>query len=165
MIRLGALLIATVAGLVLILSIWGDGNPRADRRPVPDPQPAGQDAGTAAVIAPEIQAVPAAVVQAESQTPERVQRFPGPMLRPSPEYAGQTPAPAPLAADGPVLYVTGDRVNMRSGPSTGDRVVAALVRGAAVQPVGQQEGEWVNIRDGNGRTGYIAGRFLSETAP
>lgn len=165
MIRLGALLLATLAGLFLILSVWGEGNPRADRRPVPVPQPAARDAGTERTAATEPQPVPPAVVQAESQTPERIQRFPGPALRPSPEHAGETPEPAPMAVDGPVLYVTGDRVNVRAGPSTADRVVAALGRGVAVQALGPQDAEWVNIRDAEGRTGYVAGRFLSASAP
>ena len=163
MIRLGALLLATLAGLFLVLTIWGDGNPRAANRPVPEVQPAAQDAEAQALAAPDPQIAPAAVIRAESQPPEQVQRFPGPALRPSPEHAGETPA-AELP-DGPVLYVTGDRVNMRAGPSTGDRVVASLTRGTAVQPLGPQDAEWVNIRDADGRTGYVAGRFLSATAP
>lgn len=164
MIRLGALMLATLAGLFLVLSVWGDGNLRAERRPLPDPQSAAQEEGTAPPPAiPQPQAAPA-VVRAEAQTPQQVQRFPGPVLQPSPEHAGETPAAAHLP-EGPVLYVTGDRVNMRAGPSTGDRVVTALGRGAAVQPLGPADAEWVNIRDGNGRTGYVAGRFLSANAP
>lgn len=163
MIRLGALMLATLAGLFLVLSIWGEGDLRAERRPAPEPQPAAQEEGAPSLPAPQPQAAPA-VVQAATQTPQQVQRFPGPVLRPSPEHAGETPAAAPLP-DGPVLYVTGDRVNMRAGPSTGDRVVAALGRGAAVRPLGPTDAEWVNIRDAGGRTGYVAGRFLSATAP
>ncbi|WEF25047.1 SH3 domain-containing protein [Paracoccus sp. S3-43] len=165
MIRLGALLLATLAGLFLILSVWGEGNPRADRRPAPVPRPAAQDAGAERPAAPDPQPIPAAVVRAESQTPERIQRFPGPALRPSPEHAGETPDPAPAAAEGPVLYVTADRVNVRAGPSTGDRVVAALGRGAAVRALGPRDAEWINIRDADGRVGYVAGRFLSAAAP
>lgn len=161
MIRLGALIMATLAALFVILFALGDGNLRADRQPAPDermaplspvPEPAAP-----AEITP-------AVVEAESQTPQQVQRFPGPVLRPSPEYAGETPVATPLP-DGLVLYVTGDRVNMRAGPSTGDRVVSSLVRGTAVQPLGPADAEWVNIRDADGRVGYVAGRFLSQTAP
>jgi hypothetical protein len=165
MMRLGALLLATLAGLFLVLWIWGEGDLRANRRPVPDPQPPIQEAEPLpqSLVLPEPEPTPAAVVQVESQTPERIQRFPGPALRPSPEHAGDKPAP--LAADGPVLYVTGDRVNMRTGPSTGDRVVTSLVRGTAVQALGTQDAEWVNIRDAGGRTGYVAGRFLSPDAP
>lgn len=164
MIRLGALMLATLAGLFLVLSVWGEGNLRAERRPAPPPQPAAQEEGaTPPPAVPQPQSAPA-VVQAEAQTPQQVQRFPGPVLQPSPEHAGETPAAAPLP-DGPVLYVTGDRVNMRAGPSTGDRVVTALGRGAAVRPVGPTEADWVNIRDANGRTGYVAGRFLSASAP
>lgn len=163
MIRLGALMLATLAGLFLALSIWGDGNPRAERRPAADPQPAAQDPGTAPAPVPE-QPTPV-VVQAEDQTPQQVQRFPGPALRPSPEYGDRTPAPAPAAGDGPVLYVTGDRVNVRAGPSTGDRVVTSLRRGAAVAALEPTSAEWVNIRDAEGRSGYVASRFLSATAP
>ncbi|WP_374303012.1 SH3 domain-containing protein [Paracoccus sp. (in: a-proteobacteria)] len=166
MIRLVALLLATLAGLFLVLSVWGDGNLRAERRPAP--QPVARDAGTAlpdlSAPPPQEQVAPAAVVQATTQTPQQVQRFPGPALRPSPEHAGASAA-RQAVPDGPVLYVTGDRVNMRAGPSTGDRVVAALGRGTAVQPLGPTDAEWVNLRDGNGRVGYVAGRFLSATAP
>lgn len=163
MIRLGALMLATVAGLFLVLSVWGDGDLRADRRPAPEALPAARDAGAVKPV-PAPQPTPA-VVQATAQTAPRVQRFPGPALQPSPEHAGNDPAPAPLPVGGPVLYVGGDRVNVRAGPSTGDRVVMALTRGTAVQPLGPTDGEWVNIRDGNGRTGYVAGRFLTATAP
>lgn len=173
MIRLGVLILATLAGLFLILSVWGAGNPRAERRPlspVPEaPVPAAAEQATAPAPAPaEGQAAPA-VVQATAQTPQQVQRFPGPPLRPSPEHAGNAPVPAaaPTAAlpTGPVLYVTGDRVNMRAGPSTGDRVVVSLRRGAAVQPLGPDDAGWVNIRDADGRVGFVSGRFLSPEAP
>lgn len=163
MIRLGALILATLAGLFLALSVWGDGNPRADRRPAPEPVPAARDEGAAPLPTVPPPPVTPAVVQAATQTPQQVQRFPGPALRPSPEHAGE--APAPSLPEGPVLYVTGDRVNMRAGPSTGDRVVASLGRGAAVQPLGPTDAEWVNIRNADGRTGYVAGRFLSANAP
>lgn len=168
MVRLGVLVLVTLAGFVLLLSLLGDGNPRAERRPVTAPQPAARDAGLPAPVAAEAApVVPAALVEARSQTPERVQRFPGPPLRPSPEYGSESSPASPALADagGPVAYVTGDRVNMRAGPSTGDRVVASLGRGSPVTPLGPLEGEWVNIRDGQGRIGYIAGRFLSSEAP
>ena len=54
---------------------------------------------------------------------------------------------------------------MRAGPSTGDGVVASLARGTMVRPLGPADAEWVNIRDAEGRAGYVAGRFLSPDAP
>lgn len=166
MIRLGALILATLAGLFLVLSVWGEGDPRAERRAALRQQaaaPAAEPAADPAAAVPQPQIIPA-LVEAQSQTPRQVQRFPGPALRPSPEHAQQRPAAASLP-DGPVLYVTADRVNMRAGPSTGDRVVTSLARGTAVQPLGPTGGEWVNIRDADGRLGYVAGRFLSPEAP
>ena len=164
MIRLVALLLATLAGLFLVLSIWGDGNLRAERRPAPEPQPVVQEEEVPSPVAVQLPVTPA-VVQAATQTPQQVQRFPGPTLRPSPEHAGQAPAAAAPLPDGPVLYVAGDRVNMRAGPSTGDRVVTSLGRGTAVRPLGPTDAEWVNIRDADGNIGYVAGRFLSQVAP
>lgn len=170
MIRLGAFLLATLAGLFITLSYLGQGDLRADRRPATQNQPAARDAGS---ILPRLTAEPEpepaapAVVQVESQTPQQVQRFPGPALSPSPEHAGGTPSapPASFDAGAALAYVVADRVNVRGGPSTSDRVVMALTHGAAVQALGPLDTEWVNIRDQNGREGYVAGRFLSATAP
>lgn len=168
MIRLGALMLATIAGLFLILSIWGDGDLRASRRPAPQPQPAATDAGAGPPPVEPVASAPAVlepVVQAATQTPQQVQRYPGPALRPSPEHGARTPEPAVVAGGGPVMYVTGNRVNVRAGPSTGDRVVTALRRGAAVAALGPADAEWVNIRDADGRVGYVSARFLSSSPP
>lgn len=183
MLRLALFIAVTLTGLYGFMSVFGAGNPRA-HLDAAAPRPAAQDAGTTAAAAPEPrpaatateQAVPdqtrsdqpaEAVVKASAQTPEQVQRFPGPPLRPSPEHAdGTTPASAPPpGASGPILYVTGSRVNFRVGPSTGERVIGALSAGAAVEALGPTSGAWVNIRDGQGRVGYISGQFLSAEAP
>ncbi|MEI4473248.1 SH3 domain-containing protein [Frigidibacter sp. MR17.24] len=70
------------------------------------------------------------------------------------------------AAAGPVGYVTARRVNFREGPSTGDAVVDTLSRGEAVTLVGAPVDGWQRIRlEGSGGEGWMAARFLSETAP
>lgn len=178
---------ATLVAIYAALAVLGSGDPRAARRQAATtaPAPAAQDAGGAGLPAPSAQsrpapaaasdAVPASeavpeVIPAASQTPEQVQRFPGPRLRPSPEHAGEAPAAEATTAPagsggGTVLYVTGNRVNMRAGPSTGEAVVGALNGGAAVEALGPTDGAWVNIRDGEGREGYISGQFLSPQQP
>ncbi|MDP5306805.1 SH3 domain-containing protein [Paracoccus spongiarum] len=182
--RLALFIAVTLAGLYVLASVQGSGNPRADRKPAPAApsavaalQSAAQDAGrallpppapeAAATAAPEAAPIPApAAPQAESAP--AAPRFPGPPLRPSPEHAGAAPAPVappPAGATGPILYVTGSRVNFRAGPSTGDRVIGALDGGAAVEALGPTDGAWVNIRDRDGRIGYISGQFLSADAP
>lgn len=110
---------------------------------------------------------PADLVEAEDQTPEKVQEFPGPELHPSPEYAGETPQPAKAlpTADGEILYVTAQRVNFRAGPSTSDRVIGSLDSGDAVEAIGPTDADWINIRAANGRIGYLSGQFLSGQAP
>lgn len=172
----------TLIGLFALLSVYGSGDLRANRTPAASPaastiQSAAQDAGRAILSPPAADMPgadaatasdePVASIDTVAQTPQQVQRFPGPPLRPSPEHAGATPpaSTAPAGATGPVLYVTGSRVNFRAGPSTGDRVIGALDGGSAVEALGATDGAWVNIRDGNGRIGYISGQFLSADAP
>lgn len=164
----------TLGGLLLVMSLFGEDGPRQAQRdaiaeqqiaeepaPEPEPEPAVTEAEPATDAPAE--AVPAAA----AQTPQRVQDFPGPALRPSPEHAGETEsAIAELApTDGAaIMYVTGSRVNFRAGPSTGDSVIGALNGGSPVEALGEVSG-WVNIRDAQGRTGYMSAQFLSPDRP
>ncbi|MBM3603741.1 MAG: hypothetical protein FJX25_03060 [Alphaproteobacteria bacterium] len=176
MFRLGLLMLGTLLGLFVVLQVYGGDDLRAARRPAPAaPQGAAADAGTPALADRAAPAgslpaqAPAEIIPAASQTPEQVERFPGPPLQPSPEYAGrpaETEALPPAAGDeGPVLYVTGSRVNMRTGPGTSNPVVTSLSSGTTVTAIGPVGGDWVQIRTGGGQTGFIAGQFLSPEAP
>lgn len=159
-----------MVGLPLAMSIYGEGNLRSQREAERPRLNAAADAGTASLMmtaSPATEEPDIPIVEADGQTPEKVQKFPGPPLQPSPEHAGRESEPAQALpnAQGPVFYVTGSRVNFRAGPSTGDRVIGSLGQGAAVEVMGSSDGAWVNIRDGDGRIGYISGQFLSETRP
>lgn len=178
MIRLLVFTVATLAALFVVMSIYGAGSLRKTAPVAETPRPAAQDAGRENFVSAQPESRPAPIaeagdpapelVKASVQTPEKVQKFPGPPLRPSPEHAGratQEPAAPPPGAQGPVLYVTGNSVNFRAGPSTGDRVIGALGRGEAVEALGPTDTSWVNIRDTQGRIGYISGQFLSGDAP
>jgi len=59
------------------------------------------------------------------------------------------------------MKVSGSRVNLRSGPSTGNGVIDSLVRGTVVEQLGDPGNGWVELRDvSTGVTGYMAARFL-----
>lgn len=170
--KLGLLMLVTLVGLFAVLMVYGNDNLRADRRPVPVRQAsAAQDAGAPALPdqpAAPLPAEPAAqIIPAASQTAARVQRFPGPALAPSPEHAGRASEAdkADDAEEGQVLYVTANRVNMRSGPGTGNPVIAGIDRGTPVQALGPAEADWVQIRAPGGQTGFASGQFLSPEAP
>ncbi|WP_232830798.1 SH3 domain-containing protein [Tropicimonas sp. IMCC34011] len=66
------------------------------------------------------------------------------------------------AADAQMLEVSGSRVNVRSGPSTGHGVIDSLVRGTDVELVSEDASGWAKIRMSGGREGYMARRFLDE---
>ena len=61
-------------------------------------------------------------------------------------------------------YVTGTRVNFRSGPSIRDDVLGSLVQGAKVA-TGPKQGGWTRIRLPDGREGWMASRYLGDAAP
>ena len=124
---------------------------------VPEPAPADPTPNPAAANAPVITDV--------AQTPERRQRFPGPALRPSPEHAAEAPPEDLTEAPTNTLFVTGNTVNFRAGPTTTDEVVGSLSRGEVVTAIGPRSGDWVEIRDDNGRTGFVSAKFLSGERP
>lgn len=72
-------------------------------------------------------------------------------------------APSTVAPqDTKAMYeVTGDGVNMRSGPGTSYGVVATLPLGAKAEVIGS-DGNWNNIRLPDGTEGWMSANFLSE---
>lgn len=176
MLRLIVLTALTIAAFLFVLAIYGTGGPQTEIQPPPADQVTAAEKDDSGLV-PDLpdkadptdaeEEPPADLVEVEEQTPEQIQDFPGPDLQPSPEHADDMPDPASALADaeGPVLYVTGSRVNFRAGPSTSDRVVGALDGGSPVEALGPPEGGWVQIRDMDGRTGFMSGRFLSGDAP
>ncbi|MCQ0972191.1 SH3 domain-containing protein [Paracoccus sp. TK19116] len=171
------LILLTLVGLFGAFILWGEPGARdaqraTDAEVAASSEPASPEATEAEEEAVDDSAVSAEtaepIVAAEAQTPEQVQDYPGPPLRPSPEHEGEgEEAVADLAPAnaGAVLYVTGTRVNFRAGPSTNDAVIGALNGGSPVEALGEPSGGWINIRDAQGRTGYMSADFLSAERP
>ncbi|NNE88731.1 MAG: SH3 domain-containing protein [Silicimonas sp.] len=65
----------------------------------------------------------------------------------------------------PMWYVTGNIVNLRAGPGTGNAVVGKLGFGDAAEVIGDENG-WYQIRSADGAiSGWIFGKFLADTRP
>lgn len=74
---------------------------------------------------------------------------------------GTVAAAAPAADTQDILVVTGSRVNLRSGPSTGNAVVSSLSAGTRTVPLGDASNGWQEVRVlDTGVTGFMAARFL-----
>ena len=74
------------------------------------------------------------------------------------ESSAATPDPA---LD--LRFVTGSRVNMRSGPGTNHGVLNTLVEGDEVEALEELDNGWVHLRVvETGQEGYMAGRLLSD---
>ncbi|TYB80076.1 SH3 domain-containing protein [Maritimibacter fusiformis] len=110
--------------------------------PEPDPEPE-----------PEIASDPPPAAEPE------VVAEPEPEPAPDPE---PEPAPEPTET---VLYVTGTKVNVRTGPATVYEVITSLEQGAEVVDLGDAGEGWRLIRLGAGEIGYMSGDFLSPVAP
>ncbi|MGR3662757.1 MAG: SH3 domain-containing protein [Paracoccaceae bacterium] len=65
-----------------------------------------------------------------------------------------------------VWFVTGERVNVRQGPTTSAAVVDQVVFAEAVEVLTEPDNGWVMIRiEGDGVEGYMANRFLQSNDP
>jgi hypothetical protein len=77
-------------------------------------------------------------------------------LEAAPEVAPELPA-----TEGTRLRVTGDRVNFRAGPSTGDAILAALTLGTEVELIERVGDGWAHLRvPETGLSGYMSEDFL-----
>jgi len=132
----------------------------------PDPAPAQiiQAAAPATTVSRPVATVQGTVVHSvgTGQTlPEMLQI----VSRDAPADARTRPAPSASATTAnnsvaAVWFVSGSRVNLRSGPSTSNRVVTSLTRDTAVELIGS-EGDWAHLRVVNtGAEGFMAQRFL-----
>jgi len=132
----------------------------------PDPAPAQiiQAAAPATTVSRPVATVQGTVVHSvgTGQTlPEMLQI----VSRDAPADARMRPAPSASATTAnsgvaAVWFVSGSRVNLRSGPSTSNRVVTSLTRDTAVELIGS-EGDWAHLRVVNtGAEGFMAQRFL-----
>ncbi|WP_168733165.1 SH3 domain-containing protein [Thalassobius vesicularis] len=115
-------------------------------------EPASLGAANAQSAAPIVQA--AAPPEATSRpAPEPAQTE---AEQDDPTIANIDEKPAP-----DVRQVTGARVNMRNGPSTGYNVVARLTRGTKVLILQEPGNGWVKLKvEETGRVGWMAAKLL-----
>jgi len=90
------------------------------------------------------------------------------IVLPDGTFATQAPAepvraePAPEPPTLPVYQVVADRLNVRSGPSTGHEIVDQLADGDLVAVRAVLDNGWAQISvEGAGTAGFVAARFLA----
>lgn len=139
--------------------------PIAEAEPEPAPvTPAPAPVAEAPTPAP----TPAPV--AEPASPQEPVAEPEPVVEATPvpapvpdsaPVAAPEPDPEPVPVADAILYVTGEVVNVRSGPSTAFEAITSLPRGTAVADLGDADDGWHEILMENGEIGYMSGDFLS----
>lgn len=137
----------------------------ADGAPAPQVT-RGQTASLIAVSAPAIEETPLAPTLAVATTTVEVPAAPEAVVTPvaqapAEKVIAEAPEAAPLTD---LRYVLGDRVNMRSGPSTNYRVLDTVTRGTEAEVIEVDGFGWARIRiTETGRIGWMAERLLSNT--
>lgn len=118
----------------------------------------GRKPDAPSTIAPSPPAPPA--ISAPTTAPVET---PGMVLAPS--SVQTVPVPTPEKPPAVRMYVTGNGVGFRSGPSTAAAIIDRFDRGREVNVLGSAE-EWSQVRDQlSQREGWMATRFLSSTKP
>lgn len=84
----------------------------------------------------------------------------GPPVAAAPEPA--QPAKAQEETTTGTVYVTASALNVRSEPSADAELIAQVKRNAALEVLERSE-SWVRVKLDDGRTGWVAERFVSET--
>jgi hypothetical protein len=72
------------------------------------------------------------------------------------QQPGQASASAPIASQR-----TTSNVQLRAGPSTGDKITYTLHAGASVYPTGKRDGIWMEVDDENGNRGWMSSAFAT----
>jgi uncharacterized protein YgiM (DUF1202 family) len=81
---------------------------------------------------------------------------------PRPTFTASPIPPTPTVILGTATVISRQAVNMRSGPSTSDSVIAAVPSGTPVTVLAYNEDKtWVNVRLENGQEGWISATLLS----
>ena len=102
-----------------------------------------------------------ALIGAPQRVSLRASAEPVAVRAPAPAAAATAEAAALEAGPG-LMQVTGSRVNLRAGPSTGNAVVDSLVRGTVVEPLGAPIDGWQELRAiDTGVTGFMSSNFLA----
>lgn len=156
-----------VAAIFILMVVYGGPrqNPRAVDVPVPRMPPETRRSGPAGIDTPIVVHRGALASQIEATPQEDRSQV---VAVPAVETPVRPEAPRPevVHQTGPdIWFVTGDRVNVREGPSTENLVIGQLSRGAAVELFEFRTDGWARIRLDGIEEGFISGEFLSLTSP
>ena len=105
--------------------------------------------------APAPEGAPAAAPEPAGETPEE---SPEDVAAEGPAVPESPPEPAPKKGDG---VISGERVNIRTGPGTDHGRLYQSFKGDKVEVVGR-EGEWVKILLPKSVSGWIASQYLAK---
>ena len=94
--------------------------------------------------------------------PTRISLIDSPAALPDTDATDAVAAALEASGDVSRMVVTGSRVNLRSGPSTGNEVLTSLSGGTEVEAIGDPVDGWMELRDpATGQRGFMSANFLA----
>jgi hypothetical protein len=147
-----------------------EGIPRGERMMPPRSLDDAIDEAVAAAPIPSLSR-PGTVMEPSAITPETLALIAAAGISEPDAALDGAPDATPDAREDPAapglqtLYVSGTRVNVRSGPSTSFAVIGSLGYGEAVELVADSDGSWAEVRLSDARTGFMSRNFLEARLP
>ena len=161
---LAIILVIIVVAIVLVIRLNRPTAPAAASDPYENAtvitsstaEPSPTPAGTPGIEAPEGLIVPDATpVPAPSASPVTVTPVPSPESSPSNFSTTQV---------NDTVYISGNGVNIRSGPGTDYNILGSESTGKQLQRTGKTSNGWSQVSY-NGQTGYVLDSFVTTTQP
>ena len=132
---------------------------------MPPPEPPPTQIAAAPVRAPAVPPRDRSVIPPAPDPPEDAAEAkpPAPPSSVPPQEQAQAAEQAP-PEQGEIRLVRGESLRMRAEPNSTGEVLAVLSQGEELQ-VDRTEGDWSHITTRDGRSGWMATRFLTEKDP
>lgn len=147
----------TIALILCLVVLTACGQPA----PTTTSAPVAQAPTAASTATPRPTDPPPTVTPLPTATPTPMP----PTATPTPTLAPtDTPSPSPTPA--PAASVTGDSINVRSGPGTVYPVVAQAKKGEALPVVSRtQDGVWLEVTLADGKQGWVSAKLVTLNVP
>ena len=163
---LGIILVIIIVAILLVV--------RLNRRPDTDPAttsavfttPTPNVVTATAAPSPSPTAIPSPTPTAAVIVPPATQMTPTPTLTPT-QVPAATPTTAPSYSVSPIndtVYISGNSVNVRSGPGTTYSIIGSESKGYELQRTGRTNNGWSRVNY-KGGVGYVSESYLTATKP
>jgi len=139
-------------------------------RPTPTPAPVAQAPTPAPTAAPTVSPTttprPTDTPRPTATTPPTATPTPVPPTATPTQTPAPTNTPSPSPTPAPAASVTGDSINVRSGPGTVYPIVSQAQKGETLPVISRtQDGAWLEVALAGGKQGWVSAQLVALNVP